>query len=176
MATTSNAVVCYLRRSINLDVHSILVVEIFNFHWGCGVRKEISSMAAEAAWHMGQWDEMSKYLHKPTDTMSQPSTRTAFLTAVHAIHNKDYDHAKNMIDAARGNLSAKIAVLSGESYERAYESLVMGQQLTELEEAIQYSICAQSPGSEGSILITLVKFLKQSLLNAWKVSAPTLTE
>lgn len=118
-------------------------------------RKEIGPLAAEASWHMGQWGEMSEYLTKPSSSKDTPdATRTAFLNAVLAIHQKNYTFALSMVDEARGHLSGDLAVLAGESYDRAYENMVMAQQLTELEEVIQY-VVAQEQGQQGKHTFTL---------------------
>ena len=55
------------------------------------VRRDMAGLAAHAAWHMGQWDEMSAY----TNEMRTADTSTgSFLTAVQAVHNKNLDAAK----------------------------------------------------------------------------------
>lgn len=119
-------------------------------------RKEIGPLAAEASWHMGHWNEMSEYLTKPNSSKDTPdATRTAFLNAVLAIHDKNYPYALSMVDEARGHLSGDLAVLAGESYDRAYENMVMAQQLTEVEEAIQYVI-AREHGQQGKHTISLL--------------------
>ncbi len=43
------------------------------------------------------------------------------------------------LDRAREMLGTELAALVGESYERAYGDMVRVQQLTELEEVIEYS-------------------------------------
>ena len=45
-----------------------------------------------------------------------------------------------MVGKARELLGAEMAALVGESYERAYGGMVRAQQLTELEEAVDYSL------------------------------------
>ena len=46
------------------------------------------------------------------------------------------------IARARELLGAELAALVGESYERAYGDMVRAQQLTELEETIDYSLAS----------------------------------
>ncbi|GMH33501.1 hypothetical protein BSKO_01335 [Bryopsis sp. KO-2023] len=109
------------------------------------VRTEIAPLGAEASWHMGEWEEMTKYLTKPNSSKDTPdATTTAFLNAVHAVHNGNFQYAMDMIDEARGHLSADLAALAGESYDRAYESMVRAQQLTELDEVVQFILLEQS--------------------------------
>lgn len=51
----------------------------------------MAGLAAHAAWHMGQWDEMAAY----TNEMRTHDTSTgSFLLAVQAVHNKNLDAAK----------------------------------------------------------------------------------
>ena len=45
-----------------------------------------------------------------------------------------------MVGRARELLGAEMAALVGESYERAYGGMVRAQQLTELEEAVDYKL------------------------------------
>ena len=56
------------------------------------------------------------------------------------------------IERSRDLLGQELAALVGESYERAYQNMVRVQQLTELEETIDYSLAfqlAQGSLSEG---------------------------
>ena len=58
------------------------------------VRREMASLAAHAAWHMGQWDDMANY----TNEMQTSNTSTGtFLNAVLAVHNQNLDAAKGML-------------------------------------------------------------------------------
>lgn len=60
------------------------------------------------------------------------------------------------IERSRDLLGQELAALVGESYERAYQNMVRVQQLTELEETIDYSLAFQlaqgthQPGAEAS--------------------------
>ncbi len=47
------------------------------------------------------------------------------------------------IERSRDLLGQELAALVGESYERAYQNMVRVQQLTELEETIEYSLAFQ---------------------------------
>ena len=67
------------------------------------VRREMASLAAHAAWHMGQWDDMANY----TNEMQTSNTSTGtFLNAVLAVHNQN-------LDAAKGIFSLLFARISG---------------------------------------------------------------
>ena len=47
------------------------------------------------------------------------------------------------IERSRDLLGQELSALVGESYERAYQNMVRVQQLTELEETIEYSLAFQ---------------------------------
>lgn len=55
------------------------------------VRREMASLAAHAAWHMGHWDEMSNYTNEMHASNSSTGT---FLNAVLAVHNQNLEAAK----------------------------------------------------------------------------------
>ena len=103
------------------------------------VCKQIAPLAAQAAWKMGQWEEMSQYLSEVDvdEENSTDASTCAFLCSVNKIHLHEFDQARQFIEKARQFLSADLAALSGESYERAYEKMVRVQQLAELEEVMQ---------------------------------------
>ncbi|CAD7701599.1 unnamed protein product [Ostreobium quekettii] len=105
------------------------------------VRKEIVPLVAQAAWHMGHWEDMATFLEAAEPQKDTPDAATrAFLQSVSAVQSENYEGAWSNIDRARDLLSADLAALAGESYERAYECMVRLQQLTELEEAIRYKL------------------------------------
>lgn len=103
------------------------------------VRKEIAPLAAQAAWRMGRWDDMTEYL-KTADVAkgSSNASTCTFLCSVNAVHCGDFDSANMYIEKTRELISVDLAALAGESYERAYENMIIVQQLVELEEVIQY--------------------------------------
>lgn len=114
------------------------------------IRKQIAPYAAQAAWKMDEWEAMSDYL-KAVDVdedNSADASTCAFLCSVNKIHFHQFEEAQTFIDKARLFLSADLAALSGESYERAYEKMVRVQQLSELEEAIQIIRSKEKGNSE----------------------------
>eukprot|EP00210_Caulerpa_lentillifera_P007080 g6773.t1 len=111
------------------------------------IRKQIAPLAAQAAWKMGQWTEMSDYLNAvdiDKDDTADAAT-CAFLCSVSHLHQKEFQKAQCFIDKARQFLSADLAALSSESYERSYEKMVRVQQLAELEEVME---CLQNPDNQ----------------------------
>ena len=104
------------------------------------VRRDMAALAAHAAWHLGEWDEMAQYVGAMATTDSPDTSSGAFLSAVLSVRRGDYGVAKACVERARELLGAELAALVGESYERAYGDMVRVQQLTELEETVDYSL------------------------------------
>ncbi|KAG2491268.1 hypothetical protein HYH03_010473, partial [Edaphochlamys debaryana] len=110
------------------------------------VRREMSLIAAHAAWHMGAWDEMASYVDTVDNPEAGPQVRGpqsqtatgAFLRAVLCVRNNNFDAARTHVDRTRELMMTELAALVGESYERAYTDMVRVQQLAELEEVVAY--------------------------------------
>ena len=98
------------------------------------VRREIAPLAAHAAWMRGKWSELAVYL----SSMEEGRIETDFLHAVIAVHHADYEQARVYIERTRELLDSELSALVSESYPRAYRVLVQVQQLTELEEVVDY--------------------------------------
>ncbi|KAK1282825.1 Serine/threonine-protein kinase TOR [Acorus calamus] len=90
-------------------------------------RLEMAPMAANAAWNMGEWDQM--------DDMFIDWTM--------------YDEARESVERARKCLATELAALVLESYDRAYSNMVRVQQLSELEEVIDYCTLPAGNIAEG---------------------------
>ncbi|KAJ6794172.1 serine/threonine-protein kinase TOR [Iris pallida] len=114
-------------------------------------RLEMAPMAASAAWNMGEWDQMSEYVSRlddgdesklrilgDTTTSGDDSSSGAFFRAVLLVRRQKYGEAREFVERARKCLATELAALVLESYERAYSNMVRVQQLSELEEVIDY--------------------------------------
>ncbi|XP_020086675.1 serine/threonine-protein kinase TOR isoform X1 [Ananas comosus] len=114
-------------------------------------RLEMAPMAANAAWNMGEWDQMAEYVLRLDDgdesklrtlgnttTSGDGSSNGAFFRAVLLVRREKYDEAREYVERARKCLATELAALVLESYERAYSNMVRVQQLSELEEVIDY--------------------------------------
>ncbi|KAH9605868.1 hypothetical protein KSS87_023466 [Heliosperma pusillum] len=142
-------------------------------------RMEIAPMAANAAWNMGEWDQMSEYVKclddgdetkfrvlGNTSATGDGSSNGTFFRAVLLVRRGkvefplfrlgfcgwfsnlfntysiaisfQYDEARECVERARKCLATELAALVLESYERAYSNMVRVQQLSELEEVIDY--------------------------------------
>ncbi|KAK9058046.1 hypothetical protein SSX86_022886 [Deinandra increscens subsp. villosa] len=114
-------------------------------------RLEMAPMAANAAWNMGEWDQMAEYVSKLDDgdetklrvlgntaATGDGGSNGTFFRAVLLVRRGKYDEAHEYVERARKCLATELAALVLESYERAYSNMVRVQQLSELEEVIDY--------------------------------------
>ncbi|XP_076915398.1 serine/threonine-protein kinase TOR-like [Bidens hawaiensis] len=114
-------------------------------------RLEMAPMAANAAWNMGEWDQMAEYVSKLDDgdetklrvlgntaATGDGGSNGTFYRAVLLVRRGKYDEAREYVERARKCLATELAALVIESYERAYSNMVRVQQLSELEEVIDY--------------------------------------
>lgn len=70
--------------------------------------------------------------------VDQDVTELSLYQSVLAVYQGKFEHASELIDATRKTLDTKLGALVGESYSRAYRSMVTLQQLSELEEVVTY--------------------------------------
>eukprot|EP01127_Copromyxa_protea_P022122 TRINITY_DN7809_c0_g1_i1.p1 TRINITY_DN7809_c0_g1~~TRINITY_DN7809_c0_g1_i1.p1 ORF type:complete len:2505 (+),score=361.67 TRINITY_DN7809_c0_g1_i1:42-7556(+) len=94
--------------------------------------EKIAMYALNASFNLGNFDLGShlKYLHN--------SKQYNFYKAIVNIQQGSYNVAKKHISKARDFLAPELTALVGESYSRAYTTIVASQQLSELEEIIEY--------------------------------------
>ncbi|PRQ22228.1 putative non-specific serine/threonine protein kinase [Rosa chinensis] len=126
-------------------------------------RLEMAPMAASAAWNMGEWDQMAEYVSRLDDgdetklrglgntaASGDGSSNGTFFRAVLLVRRGKYDEAREYVERARKCLATELAALVLESYERAYINMVRVQQLSELEEVIDYcTLPLGNPVAEG---------------------------
>ncbi|KAI9816376.1 MAG: phosphatidylinositol kinase- protein kinase tor1 [Phylliscum demangeonii] len=119
-------------------------------------RRALAPLAAAAAWGLGQWELMENYL-----TVMKPlSTDRSFFAAILALHRDQFEDAAVQIEHARDGLDTELSALVGESYNRAYSTVVRVQMLAELEEIITYKQNLSHPVRLETIRTTWVKRLK----------------
>ncbi|KAF5936985.1 hypothetical protein HYC85_024491 [Camellia sinensis] len=112
---------------------------------------EMAPLAASAAWNMGEWDQMAEYVSRLDDgdetklrvlgntgATGDGSGNGAFFRAVLLVRKGKYGEARKFVERARECLATELAALVLESYDRAYSNMVRVQQLSELEEVIDY--------------------------------------
>ncbi|GAM16986.1 hypothetical protein SAMD00019534_001610 [Acytostelium subglobosum LB1] len=112
----------------------------------------VAPLASAAAWNLSSWDTMDEYVK----AMSQDTIEGSFYRAILEVHKNNFNHAHHFIEHARVLVDTELTALLGESYNRAYKMVVRLQQLSELEEIIEYKKSADSPSR------------KQMIRNTWK--------
>jgi hypothetical protein len=70
--------------------------------------------------------------------MDEKTVDGAFCRGLLLVHDGKFDDALQVLDMARDLMYTEVSALVGESYERAYKSVVKAQQVAELEEVIMY--------------------------------------
>ncbi|CAD5209675.1 unnamed protein product [Bursaphelenchus xylophilus] len=99
-------------------------------------RRKFHQMSARGCWASGNYEKMAMYV----DLISENYHEGAFLRAVLAIKKNRFPEAYQCITKVRDMLDSELTAMASESYERAYGAVLMAQQLTELEEAIEYKL------------------------------------
>jgi len=96
--------------------------------------KLLAPLACSAAWYLQDWEKLSKFV-LPLD---RDQVDFSFYQAILHLHDNDFANTQKYIDASRALLDTELTALFGESYQRAYTSMVRVQQLSELEEVMDY--------------------------------------
>ncbi|KAJ3294404.1 phosphatidylinositol kinase- protein kinase tor1 [Rhizoclosmatium sp. JEL0117] len=97
-------------------------------------KRIIAPLAASGAWGIGEWTTMEQYV-KMITSETFPG---AYYRAILFLHRSLFPQASFYIERARELLDSELMAVSGESYSRAYSSIVKVQMLVELEEIIKY--------------------------------------
>ncbi|EGC32838.1 protein kinase, atypical group [Dictyostelium purpureum] len=108
---------------------------------GDNTRVTIAPLAAAAAWNLSNWERMEEYVRG----MNQDTVEGSFYRAILEVHHDNFDNAQILIEHARALVDTELTALLGESYNRAYKVVVRLQQLSELEEIIEYKKCSDNP-------------------------------
>ncbi|GAM22047.1 hypothetical protein SAMD00019534_052220 [Acytostelium subglobosum LB1] len=116
-------------------------------------KSSVAPLASAAAWNLASWESMDEY----AKAMSQETIEGSFYRAILEVHKDNFTNAQHHIERARSLVDTEITALIGESYNRAYKMVVRLQQLSELEEIIEYKKC----GVDGTDR-------KQLIRNTWK--------
>ncbi|KAH3745267.1 protein kinase [Pelomyxa schiedti] len=115
------------------------LAQVANLIWATSspeFKSQIAPYTAAAALHMASWERLEEYV----SSIGKDSVDSNFYRAILEVHHGRYDKARGFIDATRiALLESKEAALLGESYGRAYTTVVIAQQLSELEEVMEYT-------------------------------------
>jgi FKBP12-rapamycin complex-associated protein len=106
------------------------------------VQRRIAPLAAAAAWNLHHWQRLELYI----GAMTESSVEGAFFRAISAVHRDEFAAARRYISRTRYMVDTTLTALVGESYQRAYNVMVRVQQLSELEEVLEYK--CSGPGEE----------------------------
>eukprot|EP00026_Physarum_polycephalum_P000091 Phypoly_transcript_00091.p1 GENE.Phypoly_transcript_00091~~Phypoly_transcript_00091.p1 ORF type:complete len:2307 (+),score=451.47 Phypoly_transcript_00091:133-7053(+) len=129
-------------------------------------RHAAAPLAAAAAWNMGEWSSMEEY----AGALSNESVEGTFFRAILEVHRDNFVMAQKYVDNSRELLDAELAALVGESYNRAYKVVVRIQQLSELEEIVEYKKSRDNLERQGMIRNTWKQRLKggQQNVEVWQ--------
>ncbi len=153
--------------------------------------RKATKFCAEAAWRLGQWDELETYADQLSSGMYDSSShRTthdgnslrdslltradfdgSFYSAILNIHKKEWSRAAGAIDGARRAMDSRFTALMAESYKRAYPSMVTAQTLSEMEEIVSFRKLedrAIASGHQHPANRADADEVKQELLSVWK--------
>jgi FKBP12-rapamycin complex-associated protein len=119
-------------------------------------RRMIAPLGAAAAWGLGQWELIDNYL----SVMKAHSPDRSFFGAILSLHRNNFDEATLHIERAREGLDTELSALLGESYNRAYGTVVRVQMLAELEEIVTYKREETPPEKREMMRHTWMKRLK----------------
>lgn len=119
-------------------------------------RKSMAPFAAAAAWGQGHWEQMEEYIA----LLKADSPDRTFFRAILAMHRNRYMEAEKFINRTRDLLDTELTALLGESYNRAYATVVRVQMLAELEEMVVYKQSTNDPERQDSIRRTWMKRLE----------------
>ena len=117
--------------------HWHLVTEMANTLWpriDDNLQAAIAPLAAASSWSTLDWQSMQKF----TKAVSIASTDGMLFRAVLAVRDGDAVTARTLIDRTRELVDTELTALIGESYTRAYRTIVRVHMMNELEEAIEY--------------------------------------
>ena len=110
------------------------------------VQRSLAPLACSACCGLRQWSALPMFL--PSLEEGRASTDSLFYHAIHAVWQGDGGRAQLYIDRCSESVDASLTALVGESYTRAYRSIVRLQQLSELAEVLSYQQAAVAGGME----------------------------
>ena len=99
------------------------------------IHRVLAPLACAACCGLRQWASLPTFLPALDDARS---TDSLFYHAIHAVYTQDVDKAAAYIDRCCESIDTSLTALVGESYTRAYRSIVRLQQAMELTEVLQY--------------------------------------
>ena len=105
------------------------------------IHRLLAPLACSACCGLRQWSSLPTFLPALDDSRSMDSL---FYSAIHAVYTRDVERANSYIDRCCESIDTSLTALVGESYTRAYRSIVRLQQCMELTEVLQYQQAQRS--------------------------------
>mmetsp|Transcript_33811 Transcript_33811/g.54794 ORF Transcript_33811/g.54794 Transcript_33811/m.54794 type:complete len:1076 (+) Transcript_33811:213-3440(+) len=96
--------------------------------------KPLTTYAVQAAWRLGNWDLLTKYLQISPETPDS-QFEVALSRILLAFKNRDDSDFREQLSFARDSLLPQLSAAGMESYQRAYPFIVRLHMLNELEDA-----------------------------------------
>jgi serine/threonine-protein kinase mTOR len=97
------------------------------------IKKKLASMSASVCFNLNKWEFFSEIV-----PLIEENSEGLFYRSILYIHEDKHELAQSFIDKTRKLLDLELRALIGESYNRAYDLIVRIQQLSEMEEIIDY--------------------------------------
>ena len=98
---------------------------------------KINYYVAESALNLNKWDKLENSVSEMIPDNDDEKLDKTLYEAILSIHDDELSKAKLLIEQARLSLLDKVKISLTESYERAYKSLLLNDNLYQLEEIIQ---------------------------------------
>ena len=140
--------------------------EVWKFNMNNDDRNTIATLAAAAAWNLGEWNILEEFI----TAIDVNQFNGSFYRAILYVHKDKYSDAKKYIEKARDSVDASLTALVAESYGRAYDEVVNVQLLSELEELIEYKQITNTIqlSSSSSDSINPLKKRQSLMKETWK--------
>ena len=120
-------------------------------------KKQLVSMAADAALHLNDWQKFEVYAEKSDQSIDDKN----FLSALVSLKHGKLEEARQAIIKSREVLDTRVMGLLLESYNRGYDTVLKLQQLLEMEEIIEYKEAERKILNENSNFIRARKQLNE---------------
>ena len=142
------------------------------------VRRELCPLAAAAACNLHRWDSMAPLMlywdedgsaaaaaaassplsaRTSSGAVARGSDRrhrfdTNYYSAIFLVHKGRFGEARSYLDRAVEVLDPQLSALVGESYSRAYKSLLLLQRVAQLEEIIDFKLSGPTGASSSAVV------------------------
>ena len=127
---------------------------------------KINYYVAESALNLNKWDKLEMSVAEMIPDNDDEKLDKTLYEAILSIHDNELSKAKLLIERARLSLLDKVKISLTESYERAYKSLLLNDNLYQLEEIIQLKEYQKNNNNNNSSRKGFI-LNKKNLKNRW---------